>query len=75
MIRASQTIGITGITKPVMRRNIAITTFSVRLDSCQTDRHVSSMACAVRWISPAIIGAEVIETENLMVGYVGDIET
>lgn len=37
MIRAIRTIGITGITKPVMIRKIAITTFSARLDSCQID--------------------------------------
>lgn len=52
--RAIQTIGITGIANPVMRRKIAMMTFSPRLASPQIDCHMSSIDCAVRCMSPAI---------------------
>lgn len=65
IIRAIRTIGITGMTSPVTRSRIATTIFSVRLDSCHIECHISSIACAVRWINPAIAGTEGIERERL----------
>ena len=54
--RAIQTIGTTGIANPVTTRKIAMMIFSPLLASPQIDCHISSIAVAVRCISPAIRG-------------------